>query len=103
MNMSKKQTNTGAELAKLYMSRVKVSGIKGRARDRAACDYFVGAASAAALLRGEKSPEYSQLSLLAFLVATRGYGEVEAAAQSVDANALPHSQFGTADARKVQP
>lgn len=70
------------QVAEMFVARAKTQGLKGKARDRAAVDFMCGAGTAVAFAKGQESSEYGELSLLAFLVATRGYSEIERAAQS---------------------
>jgi hypothetical protein len=70
-----------ARVAASFIARAKAQGMKGKARERAAIEFAVGAASAANEMHGQKSPEWSQLSGLAFLVAVRGYSEMERIAE----------------------
>ena len=54
------------ELAKRFISRAKAQGMKGKARDRAAIEFFCGAIAVD-----------ERYSLAAFLVAARGFEGVE--------------------------
>lgn len=78
------KTKQGARieaLAKLFISRASSQGLKGKARDRAAIEFFVGAAAYASIAFGASSKEWSTTSAVAFLVSLRGYVEVEALAK----------------------
>lgn len=63
------------------VGRLNARGLKGKARDRAAIEFLTGAAAAAVSMHGDKSPEWSQLSMLAFFVSINGYREVEKVAE----------------------
>lgn len=70
------------QVAEMSIARAKALGLKGKARDRDAIAFACGAAAAAAFISGAKSSKYCELSMLAFLVAARGYNELELAAKS---------------------
>jgi hypothetical protein len=78
--MSEKRLN--ARVAQSFIERAAAQGMKGKARDKAAVEFAVGAASAAFQMHGQESAEWSGLSALAFLVAVRGYEELERIAAS---------------------
>ena len=64
------------KVAAQFVSRANVQGMTGKKREVAAVEFVIGAAAAAAILHGEKSDEWSALSMLAFIVSTRGYAEL---------------------------
>lgn len=74
--------NLKQQVAQFFIERAKAQEMRGGARDRAAIEFVVGAAASAVITHGASSPEYGELSLLAFLVATRGYVELEEVVKS---------------------
>lgn len=70
------------EVCAQFVKRSAALGLKGKARDRAAIEFLVGAAAFAVARFGEKSPEWCALSSAAFMVSIRGYAELEHLANS---------------------
>lgn len=63
-------------LAQTFIKRAEERALKGRTRDKAAIEFYVGAAAYALAEHGEDSKEWNAAGLTAFLVASRGYAEV---------------------------
>jgi hypothetical protein len=74
-------------LAKQFISRAEAQGLKGKARDRAAIEFFVGASALAVAEHGGNSKAWGAVSSWAFLVSFRGYAEVEALARDPEPEA----------------
>ena len=66
------EQDIGVRVAKTFMLRAKAQGLKGKARDRAALEFFLG--GAAALMTGA---DRDRLTALAWVVSVRGYAEIE--------------------------
>ena len=64
-------------VAQFGVYRMNAQSLKGKARDRAAIHFTCGAAAPAVVQYGDKSPEWSQLSMMAFFVSIHGYKELE--------------------------
>ena len=74
-----------ARVAKHFVDRAKAQQLKGKARDRAAIEFVCGAAATAAVIHGDKSDEWSALSMLAFFVSLEGFKHLEQRAAEVPA------------------
>lgn len=61
-----------AKVAQHFVARAEAQGLKGKAMDKAALEFAIGAAAAAEAFYGAESPEWQGMSLLAFLVSVQG-------------------------------
>lgn len=66
-------------IASAFIERSKALEYKGKKRDNAALDYFIGAAKCLELTGDEETASY--LGRLAWLISVRGYSEVETIAE----------------------
>lgn len=76
--MSNDNKSHSTAIAKAFIERSTTMGLKGKARDRAALEFAIGAANALDIA-GIKD---SGATFFAFMVATRGYGQVLDAAKA---------------------
>lgn len=66
-------------IAKAAVTRFEAQGLKGKARDRAALEFVIGAANALQLIH-----DYHGLTGLALIVSVRGYAELEQIAKEAE-------------------
>lgn len=71
-------SNIVTSLCKSFVARANDQCLKGKKRDVAALEFFLGAARAAQLTAGDAHPiTQGILSFAAFAIAIRGYGMIE--------------------------
>lgn len=86
--------NIVTALCHLFIARSAAQQMKGKTRDKAALEFFCGAASLADAI-GDKAL-YSPLAFLSLMIATRGAEEVDRRAKNeVEVNAIEHHEEST--------
>lgn len=73
--MSERTKQIIQQLAERFIERAENLNYRGKARDKAALDYFIGAAQLAELSNDEESAKHIAI-LVTMLISTRGYSEV---------------------------
>ena len=68
---------TPVNFAQSCVDRMVAQQCKGKARDRAALEFYVGAAALISNAIGTNNPVWSQLSIAATMVSVRGFKFVE--------------------------
>jgi hypothetical protein len=74
-----------SNVAKHCLARIDAQGMKGAKRKNAIIEFVVGAAAAADSIHGEESPEWQQLSMMAFFVSLNGEAELRKFAERAEA------------------
>jgi hypothetical protein len=70
-------TKATKAVARGFKERATSLGMKGAKLDRAALEYTCGAWCAAQAISGPDTPDEKALGIMAYLVAIRGFGEME--------------------------